>query len=116
MELAELLKWAIWTLLLVLQNASNTVTMRARASGSPWYTWKVSWLSNGVWFASYAIILDFMMMLREGGVGWKWAALGVFYTFWTSVGSASAHWASMRYLETAKTRRVGSYIPHERER
>lgn len=48
--------WILWGVLLIIQNMSFTLVSRARNSGSIKFHAVASVGSNGVWFASQAII------------------------------------------------------------
>ena len=100
------MKWIMWALLLVLQNASFTWVSRARNSGSLWYHGIAAVASNGVWIVSQFILIDALVRtLREGTWGDR-AVIVTFYTTFTVLGAVGMHYVSMRWLETGK-RQVG---------
>lgn len=50
--------YALWACLLVLQNASFTMTSRARNSGSDWYHAFAAVFSNGFWILNMMFLFD----------------------------------------------------------
>lgn len=104
---SEILKWAVWGGLLILQNAAFTMVSRARNSGSLTYHAVAAVGSNGVWFLSQLILLDNMLALLKTG-DWKFGVLtAAFYTACTITGSVGMHWLALHKIEKGK-RKVGS--------
>ena len=103
------MKWAIWALLLVVQNFSFTMVSRARNSGSLGYHTLAAIFSNGVWIVSQFFLLDSVMSILKRGDWAEAVFVGTFYTLWTVVGSVSSHYVLMRWVETGK-RRVGAGV------
>ena len=101
------MKWVIWALILILQNASTTWASRARNSGSVGYHSIASIASNGVWFVSFTILTDSVLKAAASGSAWNWTFLFIFYTTFTVTGATLAHYLSMKYLETGN-RKVGA--------
>lgn len=50
--------YLVWAVLLVLQNASFTMTSRARNSGSDWYHAFAAVFSNGFWILNMMFLFD----------------------------------------------------------
>lgn len=90
--------FAVWAVLLVLQNFSHTLSSRAKNSHSLAYNAIASTFSNGVWFGSQFYIVNTLVHFNDKG--WLYIT-GVFayYTFFTVVGSLLSHWAAMRFFE-----------------
>lgn len=100
--------WLIWAIVLILQNASFTLVSRARNSGSLAFHALASIPSNGIWYISmFFVVGTFTSALMKTGDIWQVVFGGVFYTFFTMIGSVFMHWFSMRFLEKGK-RKVGS--------
>lgn len=88
----------IWAILLVLQNASHTLSSRAKNSRSLAYNAVASTLSNGVWFGSQFFIVKTLVGFTDRG--WLYiVGVFLFYTFFTVVGSLLSHWLAMRFFE-----------------
>lgn len=90
--------WIIWAVLLVLQNAAQTVTSRARntkGQAGLWYNGIASMFSNGVWFTSQLFIVN--MLINVKGKPAAFAAMLAFYIAFTASGSVVAHWISMKF-------------------
>ena len=101
--------WIIWAIVLIAQNASFTLVSRARNSGSLGFHTIASVLSNGIWFASFFIVLDKLEDAKKAA-GTDWGLViwtGLFYTAFTVIGSVIMHYVSARWLEKGK-RRVGA--------
>jgi len=99
--------WALWGVILVLQNYAFTFTSRARNSGSLARHAIAGVFSNGVWFISQTFIFSRMFAMMTGKYG-TWAAIGTgaFYTALTLAGSISAHYFAL-HTEKGKSA-VGS--------
>lgn len=96
-------EWAIWGVLLILQNAAHTATSRARNSKGIrglWYNGIASIFSNGVWIVSQAFILNMLLTAtkawqehREWG---QFTVVVAFYITLTAFGSVAAQWFLMK--------------------
>lgn len=93
------MKWILWALLLLAQNASFTLVSRARNSKSLRYHAAMSTLSNGVWFASQYILLGSMLEIMRVGSWLQAIGVGTFYVGCTMAGSLGAHWLALRKIE-----------------
>lgn len=93
------MKWILWAILLVVQNASFTLVSRARNSSSLGYHAWASALSNLIWFASQYILVDSMLDLLRSGDALLAVFTGAFYAAFTMAGSVGMHAVSMRYIE-----------------
>jgi hypothetical protein len=100
-----MIEWVLWALLLLAQNASFTWTSRARNSGSLAYNGAASVFSNLIWFAGQLVVISKAVEYRNNMTMLIITAL--FYTLWCVVGSVSAQYVLMRWVETGK-RRVGA--------
>jgi hypothetical protein len=101
------MKWILWAVLLLLQNATFTWVSRARNSGSLPYHAAAALGSNCTWILSQFILVDSMVKILREGAWWEAVGVVVFYTTFTMIGSVSMHWISMNYLEKGR-RRVGA--------
>lgn len=90
-----MIEWAVWGILLVLQNAAHTATSRSRNSKSLWYTGIASVFSNGIWFASQFFIVNKLIAAKDS-MG-LFAAIMVFYVILTVIGSVGAQWYLMKF-------------------
>lgn len=102
-----MLSWAIWAVVLLIQNASFTLVSRARNSGSIKFHAVASVFSNGVWFVSQIIVVDKIVTALKSGNIPLLAFTAAFYTLFTVIGSISMHYISMNYIEKGK-RAVGA--------
>lgn len=88
--------WLTWAIILVAQNFSFTFVSRARNSGSIRRHIIAALLSNGVWFVSQALIFSQLYKIMTGEYGIMAAVgTGLFYTAFTILGSAVAHWVAL---------------------
>ena len=101
------MKWVVWALILILQNASTTWASRARNSGSVAYHSIASVASNGIWFISFTILTDSVLKAASQESLSNWIFLFLFYTTFTVTGATLAHYLSMTYLEKGN-RKVGA--------
>ncbi len=99
--------YALWAVLLVIQNASFTLVSRARNSGSIKFHAIASVFSNGIWFASQTIIISIIANAFAKGDVPVIVMTGLFYTVFTVIGSITMHHISMKYIEAGK-RAVGA--------
>jgi hypothetical protein len=99
--------WLAWAVFLIIQNAAFTFVSRARNSGSYGLHTVAALTSNGVYILAQFISLKVIMDAITGGDIAYGAAVGVFYTVCTTVGSVSMHWVSATYIEKGK-RKVGA--------
>ena len=80
---------------------------RARNSGSLTYHAIAAVFSNGIWFVSQFILVDSVMGIIKNS-DWTYAVfIGIFYTFFTIIGSISSHIVLMKWVEKGR-RKVGS--------
>jgi hypothetical protein len=94
--------WAIWGVLLILQNAAQTATSRARNSKGIrglWYNGIASVFSNGIWFASQFFIVNMLINVKDKPT--QFAATCLFYVLLTMFGSVASQW----YLMKAEAKR-----------
>lgn len=99
------MSWALWALLLIVQNAAFTWVSRARNSGSYRYHAIAAVFSNGVWFASQFILIG--VVVNDLTTPIAIVGAGLLYTAATVVGSVLMHWVLINYLERGK-RKVGA--------
>jgi hypothetical protein len=91
-------EWAIWGVILVLQNFSFTAVSRARNSGSLSRHAIAGIFSNGIWFVSQMFIFSKMYAMMTGKYGIGMAIFtGLFYTVLTLTGSILAHYYALHY-------------------
>jgi hypothetical protein len=103
MSTSELVVWAV---LLLVQNFSFTLVSRARNSGSIAYHAVAAVGSNGVWFAAQFILISNFIQIIKTADWLTGVLIGLFYTFFTVIGSISSHYVCMRWIEKGK-RAVG---------
>jgi len=96
--------WALWFLLLVVQNAAFTLVSRARNSSSLSYHAWASVLSNGIWFASQFILFDSMLKVMKSGDLIAVLPIAAVYIAGTMTGSLGMHWFALRKIEKGATR------------
>lgn len=101
------MKWILWAILLIAQNAAFTWVSRARNSGSIGYHAIASVGSNGIWFISNLLMVGSIVTMMQGAPWIQLVWLGVFYTVCTVTGSLLMHWVSLKWLEKGK-RKVGA--------
>lgn len=89
--------WAIWAVLLFLQNAAHTATSRSRNSKSLSYTAIASVFSNGIWLASQFYIVNQLVLAKGNPL--RFALILVFYVILTAAGSVASQWYLMRFEE-----------------
>lgn len=88
--------WVLWAFILIAQNFAFTFVSRARNSGSIKRHVIAAVFSNGVWFISQTIIFSKLFEYISGKHGLLWAAaVGLYYTLFTIIGSVSAHYFSL---------------------
>lgn len=97
--------WVLWFFLLVAQNAAFTLVSRARNSESLAYHAWTSLLSNGVWFVSQLILVDFVVKILRSGSVQEFAFAAVVYVAGTMTGAITMHWVALHKIE--KTRGGG---------
>lgn len=98
--------WALWAVMLLLQNASFTWVSRARNSSSVAYHALAAIASNGIWFLNLGIAVDKLTEIRHAGSWSALAAAALFYTTFTVLGAVSMHHFLMTKVERGK-RKVG---------
>jgi hypothetical protein len=87
--------WIIWALNLLCQNFAFTLVSRARSSGSLKRHVVAAIFSNGIWILQLQILFGGFMDYLTGKHGrLAQVGVGVYYTFFTVIGSVLAHhWA-----------------------
>lgn len=90
------MSWALWALLLLLQNASHTWVSRARNSKSLRYHAAAAVCSNGLWILSLGLAVN---KLADAEGAFDYVLACVFYTFFTVSGSVAAHHLLMTHVE-----------------
>jgi hypothetical protein len=91
--------WALWAVLLVVQNASFTLVSRARQSNNLYFHAAAAVGSNGIWFASQFILVQSIMDVAKNGAVLQAVGMGVFYCVFTIIGSVGMHHFSMTHIE-----------------
>ena len=100
------MRWVIWAIILLIQNAGFTWLSRARNSGSITYHGIAAIISNGVWFISQIFVVALITeAIKSHNLGLL-LITAIFYTFFTVTGSISMHHFLMKYIEVGK-RKVG---------
>ncbi len=99
--------WALWAVLLLLQNASFTWVSRARNSSSISYHAVAAVASNAIFFANLAIAVDKLADIRRSGSVKLLLFAAAFYTVFTVIGSVGMHHFLMTKVEKGR-RRVGT--------
>lgn len=100
--------YALWALVLVVQNASFTWVSRARNSGSDLYHGIAAVFSNGVWFLAFVFTFDLLTQIQEGRGTAFAAAVGAIYVAATVTGSVLGGKVVRRLFEKG-ARQVGHY-------
>jgi hypothetical protein len=101
------MRYVIWALFLLLQNASFTFVSRARNSGSYSLHAVAAVLSNGIFIGAQFISVGVIIDLIKHGTWPEKVAVAAFYTTFTVAGSVLMHWVGVRFIETGK-RKVGA--------
>lgn len=84
--------WILWAFVLIAQNFAFTFVSRARNSGSLIKHLQAGFFSNGIWFVSQIFAVGAFMGILSGKLGVLPAiGAGLFYTFFTLLGSLAAH-------------------------
>lgn len=91
------MKWVLWAILLVLQQLSQTISMRSRMSASYGYHAVAAIASNGIWFASQIILVENTLQLIDTKDPFQAIAVGLFYLTWTVTGSLMGMWLAGRW-------------------
>lgn len=81
--------WLIWGSLLVLQNATHTVSSRAKNSSSLWYSAWAGVFSNGTWFLSQFFIVGHLVRAQDDPK--RLAMVAIYYITLTVAGTVGAH-------------------------
>lgn len=93
----EIGNWFLWAVILFAQNVSFTYVSRARNSASLKRHLIAAQFSNGIWFTSQLFLFGTFLSLMSGKFGLLRAIMtGVFYAVFTTAGSLTAHWWSMK--------------------
>lgn len=93
------MKWLLWGILLIAQNASFTLVSRARNSKSLGYHAWAGVLSNGIWFLSNMILVDNILVILKTGSVTQGILVAGFYTGCTLAGSLGMHWLALHRIE-----------------
>lgn len=103
-----MLRWIIWSALLLSTSGSSTLASRARNTPSYAYHTLAALLSHGTFFVSQLIGIDIIVeVIRTHSVSLAVTGFLVYATACTS-GSVISHWAAMNFFESGN-RRVGAY-------
>lgn len=102
-------RWIIWAIVLMAQAGSATWASRARNSQSVGYHGFAAIFSHGVWFVSNCFLVDSLVSIARDGGAWDIILLGVFYTFFCTIGSMLAHAITARFFEKG-ARRIGGTL------
>lgn len=100
------MRWFLWGLLILAQNASFTTVSRARNSGSYSYHAIAAVFSNGVWFLQMFFVVDVFAQVKTMGLTVLVPAL-TFYTTLTVASSVATHWFLRTKVEKGN-RKVGA--------
>lgn len=92
--------WLIWSLLLILQNASFTLVSRARNSSSIGYHAAAAVLSNGIWFASQFFVVNLLVTYKSQPL--VLACAGLLYVTLTTSSSVSMHKFLLKFEKKIK--------------
>ena len=98
--------WCMWALVLMGQAGTSTWASRARNSQSVGYHGFAAIFSHGVWFVSNCFLGYSLLDIARSGSVKDVIVVGVFYTFWCTLGSMLAHYVTASLFEQGK-RRVG---------
>lgn len=93
------MSWAVWAVVLLVQNFSSGLVGRARMTSSLRYNGAASLFSNGTWFIAQFIAIDKITRLLGKGDWWAVVGTAIFYVTFTCLGSVIAHHLSMTYIE-----------------
>lgn len=85
------MQWLLWALLLVVQQASHTLSSRSRNSASYGYHAAAAVFSNGVWFVAQWMIVEVKFKAMSGHTALMVGTF-IFYVVFTVAGSVGAHW------------------------
>lgn len=96
------MKWLIWGLVLLMQNAAFTAVSRARNSGSLKYHGLAAVFSNGVWFLSQFFVVDVLNRVIKSDDWVLGAGAALYYLTITTVSSLAMHWFLMNKVEKSK--------------
>ena len=93
------MKWVVWALLLVAQNAAFVMNSRARNGASLPYHAFSACCSNGIWYVSQFFLIDSVVTIIRKGTWAEAALVGVFYTTFTLIGALTMHWLALHHIE-----------------
>lgn len=101
-------RWLVWGALVVFVNIAGTVTSRARNTPSYWYHGIAAMANHAAWFCTTVIFVGVAVDINK--LDSPGAAIGafLFYSVCATVGSITAHYLAINYLER-DNRRVGGY-------
>ena len=84
--------WALWIVLLLAQQASQTTVSRARNSGSLGYHAIASVGSNGIWLISQFILVNEITAILRSGDWARAVPVALIYVTACVSGSVGMHW------------------------
>lgn len=89
--------WVVWAIVLVLQQATQTFSMRAKASGSWRYVAVTAIASHAVWFGSQIAILSKVAEALKSGNFVSLLPTALFYVVFCSIGNTAATLLALRF-------------------
>ena len=93
----NIMTWAVWAIVLMLQNYAFTYVSRARNSGSLKKHVIAAIFSNLVWIVQLFILAGEMIKCMTGERGpWMAVVTAVYYTTFTVIGSVVAHYVALK--------------------
>lgn len=98
------MSWFLWSVLLILQNFTQTLSSRAKNSDHLSFHAVASAMSNGIWFVSQFILVDKMTKVLATGNYRQIIPLALFYMLFTMSGALGSQWLCIRYLDRWLTR------------
>jgi hypothetical protein len=93
-----MLEWIFWAVLLIAQQAAQTVVTRARnskGSNGLLYHAGAAVFSNGVWFTSQLYIVT-LLLAAKGDIH-RFLYTLAFYVTFCVIGSVASHWFVMKW-------------------
>lgn len=96
------MRWLLWGLVLLAQNASFTWVSRARNSGSWKYNFVASIFSNGIWWIGQFFAVGIIVEATQSKNVMLGILGGIYYTLLCASSSAAAQAFLMKYVEKGK--------------
>jgi hypothetical protein len=93
------MKWAIWAVVLILQQFSHGLSSRAKNSNSYTYNIVAATFSNGVWICSNFFLVENVLSAIKDGDLYFALRVGVFYTFFCVLGSFLSQYVAINFIE-----------------